>query len=364
MEATKQRNQGIDILKILSAFMIVLLHYLGYSDNLRSATASSQSLFYISNLIEAFCICGVNVFVIVSCYINIRSMKTEASSGLGRALHAWTQTIFITIPLGIILLITRLADFAISDVAQSVFPFSARAYWFVSAFICFSLLVPFLNRIIAKIEVRSLAAITAILVVVYSFIPTLFGFFGWKEVQNGYSLAWFVTLYFCTALLIKSKFEEKLSCRVSMLIYLLSSLTVFASVVVLQKFGVGVYETYIISNYASVPVLIQSLALVNIFTHINVHIKGAVPTKLVSFAAEGTLLSYVIHMHPMLKQIYVKHQISQYYPKQILPYLLLAIAFGIVICIVGAVVYRIIKRPVRAVSDYMMKLIKRIFKSA
>ena len=65
MENSK-RAVGLDILKTVAAIMIIVLHYNGYSGNLMPSTVSNYGLFVISNLMESFCICGVNVFVIIS----------------------------------------------------------------------------------------------------------------------------------------------------------------------------------------------------------------------------------------------------------------------------------------------------------
>ena len=112
----KQRLAGLDVLKIISAIMIVMLHYLGYSDNLLIKSAQSRELFIAANLLEAFCICGVNVFVIISCYISIKANKTSIKSGISRAVSVWVQTICITIPLAAILLVTGIAKFSFGDI--------------------------------------------------------------------------------------------------------------------------------------------------------------------------------------------------------------------------------------------------------
>ncbi len=242
MEKAKKSERiiGLDILKIISAIMVVILHYCGYSGNLMIGTAQTSGLFFASNFIEAFSICAVNVFVIITCYINVTSGKTDLKEGVGKAVHLWVQTIVITVPIAIILLAFGISELN-SGIISSVFPFSAKAYWFITTFICFNLFLPLLNRSVAALSDRSLRYLAAVLVLICSVIPTFFEIFGWNEVQNGYSLIWFVTLYYCTAALLRLDFLKKIPTWLHACIYFFSSLIIFFSVVLLEKIGGGGY---------------------------------------------------------------------------------------------------------------------------
>ena len=82
----KNQLVGLDLLKIISTLMIVALHYIGYSGNLTTASAGTKPLFLTANLMESFFICGVNVFVIISCYLSIKRCDKYALSGVKRAI--------------------------------------------------------------------------------------------------------------------------------------------------------------------------------------------------------------------------------------------------------------------------------------
>lgn len=307
----KERIVGIDILKVVAAIMIVALHYCGYSDNLMAATAKSRELFYAANLLEAFCICGVNVFVIITCYIGINSNKTEIKSGILKATSVWAQTILITVPLAVVLLGLGIVDIHFGAL-RCFLPFSARSYWFVSTFICFSMILPLLNKSIQFLDNRTLTYLTLFLVTTYSVLPTFFEIFDWTEVDRGYTLVWFVTLYYCTAWILKSQLYKKISSRLSNCTYVACSLIVFASVVIIEKI-LGESENYIIRNYASIPVLLQSFSL--FFCFLSIRSNNKKPNKLFSVLAQGSLMNYIIHMHPESKMLYSDISIEQHYPK-------------------------------------------------
>lgn len=341
--------------------MIVALHYLGYSNNLMIATAQNRGFFLISNLLKSFCICGVNVFVIITSYISINSNRTLVKDGLSRSLNVWVQTALVTIPLAVIILLTGLVDFNFSAI-RCFLPFTAKAYWFVTTFICFSMILPLLNRIRLFIDVRTLTYLTLSLIVIYSVFGTLFEIFTWKEVQHGYTLIWFVTLYFCTAWILKFEFHKRIPTWFSGCSYLFCSLVIFSSVVLIEALG-GVFsgkENYIIQNYASLPIFLQSFALFLCFIKIKVEGKSK---NVFSFLAQGSLMSYILHMHPLIKEIYENISIEQFYPKSIFFYIVFCFVTAISVFLIAVILYHLLKKIINKLSGVLLHLIERFIHS-
>ena len=363
MIGKKQRLVGLDILKILSAIMIVVLHFNGYSGNLLIKSAQTRELFITANLLEAFCICSVNVFVIISCYISIKATKVSVEDGIYSAFFVWVQTICVTVPLAVILLVVGVAEFSFSDLLRSVLPFSTRTYWFITTFVCFRLLLPLLNRSVNAMHSRSLLYLSVVLVLVYSAIPTVFEIFGWQDVQHGYSLVWFITLYYCTAFLVKSNLIKRIPVWISSGAYVISSFLIFLSVLVIWKVG-GVLsgrENYIIRNYASIPVLVQAFSLFLCFTGVNLK-ENTKAENLVSVLASGSLMSYILHMHPMLKTIYGSEEINRLFPTSALPFALCCLVVAVVVFLLGVLVYQVLKKPIQRISDFLADRANRIIR--
>lgn len=333
--------------------MIIVLHYNGYSGNLLLSTAANHSLFAVANLLESFCICGVNVFVIVSCYLSIKSMKTDIESGIKRFVSVWDQTIIVTVPLALILLAIGMAKFSVKDVLSSVLPFSTRAYWFITTFMCFSLLLPFLNRSVKALSVSSLLYISCALIFIFCVNPTFFELFGWNDVQHGYSLAWFVTLYYCTAFFVKSQWYQKVPAWAFGVGYAICSFLLWASVLVIGRIGpLSGYANYFIRNYASVPIFIQSFALVFAFLRLDIKISSK-ENSTPSILASGSLMSYILHMHPLLKQFYTRINIGVFYPKSLPMYILGCMVISVSIYLLGVFVYNVLKPSIVKLSDYV-----------
>lgn len=354
-----KRHPGMDLLRILSAMMIVALHFCGYSENLLIATASSRGLFVSANIIEALCICGVNIFVMVACYNNIHSAHTEINNGIKRLSKLWVQTIMVTIPLGVVLFTFFARDASIISVLQSIIPITTRGYWFITAFAGLCLLFPLLNRVSANASNSTLAAIAGVLLLVYSAIPTFCELFGFVEVQHGYSLVWFVTIYFCIAVYVR--FEKKIALPkfIGFVGYISMSAVIAGSVVMLERILRGGNftgnENYIIRNYASIPVALQAFCL--FFACAGIRFRSHTFKAFLVFLANGSLLSYLLHMHPILKEIYLKYSIADYFPVSSVLFIISCVCASCVVPLFGALLYKVIERPVAVISTKISEVI-------
>lgn len=71
-QLTVKRNYGIDALKIVSMFMIVILHTLGHGGILSSVSIFSGK-YYAAWLMEIAAYCAVNCYALISGYVGINS---------------------------------------------------------------------------------------------------------------------------------------------------------------------------------------------------------------------------------------------------------------------------------------------------
>ena len=81
------RNYGVDIARLTSMFMVVLLHNLGQGGLLDWTFASPRSFVYVT--IENFAIVAVNVFALISGYLSSGRPITPR-----RALSLWGCAFF------------------------------------------------------------------------------------------------------------------------------------------------------------------------------------------------------------------------------------------------------------------------------
>ena len=68
----KERNKGIDILRILSMYMVVILHILSRGSGLlTNLTPPGSVAWNLAWFLEIACYCAVNCFILITGYLMI-----------------------------------------------------------------------------------------------------------------------------------------------------------------------------------------------------------------------------------------------------------------------------------------------------
>lgn len=229
---TTERNSRIELLRIICMLMIVTYHYAIYG-------FYSQDLVYSPNksFVELLSLggqFGVSVFVLISGYYMVDQKYSfrKFSVFLGQL---WFYT------LGSLLLFSTV--FSSSGLvtreilSMSLLPISKGHYWFATSYFVLMLLSPYLNCFIKNAGRRQLLAAIAVLLLVYTLLPTLFDIY----LSNGSTIARFITLYLSAGYIRLYGREEGSGCRVHRRIFLcllaLSFAWVLLSNFLWQRFG-------------------------------------------------------------------------------------------------------------------------------
>lgn len=182
------RDNNIELLRIVLMFMIVLLHMISHGlDFIPSLIKETYNpkidLFHI--IAFSFSIIGVNCFVFISGFYGI---KFKVSS----LINFEKQAIFTSLFILVILLLLSFHN-GYRFIIQSFFPVLSNYWWFLSTYILLFLLSPFINAGIEKLEKKDFQ-----LIVILFFILNCFGGYIWGTFNSnsGYSIFNFIFLYF------------------------------------------------------------------------------------------------------------------------------------------------------------------------
>lgn len=182
-----QRQSNIELLRIIAITMVLILHY--NLHGLHPDILSGNSVFSWSSLdghlIESFCICAVNVFVMISGYFAI---KLSVKSVLNLYIRCF-----------IIGLLTYLAyalitgeSISLSAIGGRLLAFTHNHWWFVISYLGLMAISPILNAGCVAISKKTYLCILAMLSVAIVY----FGWYKYLEMTyNGYSLIHFIYLY-------------------------------------------------------------------------------------------------------------------------------------------------------------------------
>lgn len=215
---SRERNTGIELLRIVAILFVVTLHVMGQGGVFIAAGVNAQSANNVAAVtFEIGAFGAVNLFALVSGFVALRSKWATK-----KWLKMWAMVAFWGVVMVLIIhkvpslfeVFNRVLRFLIpaarqdfeaytvvgKDYIDALLPLSAKQYWYFNMYTLLFLLMPLLNRAIAAVSRRKLALICAAAVVgisVYGLLPQFRGqadadVFG---TGGGYSSMWLVILY-------------------------------------------------------------------------------------------------------------------------------------------------------------------------
>ncbi len=123
-----QRNVGIDLIRIISMFMVVLLHVIGTS-NLIDKTQVFSLNYSVLKFMTAMSSCAVDCFALVTGYIYF-DMEFKYS----RIINLWFEVLFYTISITLLFLFFLPDCVGFRQIVRIFFPVIGSWYWYFNAF--------------------------------------------------------------------------------------------------------------------------------------------------------------------------------------------------------------------------------------
>lgn len=207
----KTRNSNIELLKILALFLITIQHVLTSTNiNFECSTYDFPTVFLA--LFRYSGIVGNIIFVICSSWFLIDSKNSSKK----KIFYLVTDTFIISI-IWLIFMLIIYHDLHIKWIIKSFFPLIFKNNWFISCYILFYLLHPFLNVIINKLSNVEHFRILCVLVIIYCMVQFI--------VSNSFfynELIGFIVIYFVVSYLKKYCIKFQNSIKANVIILFLS----------------------------------------------------------------------------------------------------------------------------------------------
>jgi len=192
----KKRMANMELLRILSMMMVVMLHYLDKGGVLPELTGMLSVNGYAAWILETLSIAAVNVYMLISGFFLV-----ESSFKCGRLLQILVQVLFYSLLLPILLLwfgILDFGDITLFRILHYVLPTQMKHYWFVTAYVTMYLFSPILNiavRNMSKIQLKiTLVLLLCFFSVSKSILPVRL-----EMDAKGYDGLWFICVYLTAA---------------------------------------------------------------------------------------------------------------------------------------------------------------------
>lgn len=284
----REREYGIDALRIISMFMVVVLHMLGNGGILDTAECLSAN-YSVAWLLELFAFCAVNCYGLISGYVGLRAKYRYSN-----IMTLWLQVAFYTIGITFVFYFFRPEWVTFDRIKAAFLPVFSYQYWYFSAYFALFFIIPVLNIVVEKLPKKNLRAVIISVLLLFSVLQVGFGCDVFT-VGNGYSTIWLAVLYVLGAYFKKYEILKKFKPIQCLLIYLLCVLITWGSKLYMEYAGIGLSD--ILVNYLSPTMVLAGVSLFAFFIHIR---PGLIGSKIISKLSPLAFGVYLIHVHPFV----------------------------------------------------------------
>lgn len=297
----KKRMANMELLRILSMMLVIVLHFLGKSGVLTPLTEQTLSARGITAwILESFAIVAVNVYMLISGYF-----LAESTFRGKRLVDLVAQLLFYSVGIwGLAALTGRLpaGGLSVYDTFQIFFPVAKEHYWFMTAYIFMYLFAPFLAAGVARLTKRQFHVLLLLLLFWFCLLKSVLPV-RLETDRNGYDCLWYLCVFLVAAYIRRyglGFLQGKCRCLV---LYLLCCAGIAGEAFALRflylKTGKLSDMLGISYEYNHVLVLLGAVALFCLF--LQLRIKEGWFSKAVCRIAPLTLGVYLLHEHRLLR---------------------------------------------------------------
>lgn len=301
-----KRNYGIDLLRIVSMYMVVVLHVLGRG-GIVDYTEPFSVFYGLAWMLEITCYCAVNCYALISGYVGI-----DSDYKISRIAKLWGRVFFYSVGITVLFYLYNKELVTGNDWLNAFFPIMRKHYWFFTAYFLMYLCVPVLHHILNTMPQKQLKNWLLSILLFVSVLQTLFT----KDVfqtNNGFSVLWLTILYIIGGYIKRYGFMQQKSPKWFAMIFVLSTAIIWCgeyAVEYIMYMRNGEFHSYnVLLKYISPFVLINAIALVCMFSRVKV---GKICSKIIRVIAPLSFSVYLIHVHLLVWNHIMFHRFQKY----------------------------------------------------
>lgn len=299
---TKQRDSGIELLRILMMLQIIFQHvsqYGGYYKHALALGGKHTLLYWILWLMSR---CPVYMFIVIMGYFLIDATQDSVRK---RILKVYVPMYVYAVAIPIVIRFTGVMIPEKKDYIRGFFPALSRTWYFMTLYLIILILSPYLNKLIHSLTKKEYLMLLAILFFIFSIWNSIAHLKPFDEVigvqkiietEEGKSLYDFIFMYFLGGFLKKYQFRKDgtlLWWRNFM------NLAMFLLLGLLDTFILYLYPSFrAVIGYNDNPlVVLQCIFLFRFFSNLEFH------SEIINIISACNLGIYMLHEHPLLRNI-------------------------------------------------------------
>lgn len=291
-DALLKRRSGLELMRICSMIMVLILHYNSNCGFLNGYGAGH----IVPQLFESLCIIAVNCFVLLTGYFQYKSdFKVK------KLLNLWLEVFFYSVLLFLFDFFVNGKGLETDRLLKTVFPVSTGRFWFISNYFVLLLLTPFINKLISVLTKKEHLKLILISAAVFSVVLCVFGNSVALKFERNYDFIWFIVLYLTGAYL--NKYPPEIKKGKALAVYFGASLITFIS-----KYAIGFLmrvkvfnviftllsggNVRMLETYSSFTSFAAAVSLFIFFSGLEIKSRGL--RKAVNFTAALVLTCYLL----------------------------------------------------------------------
>jgi surface polysaccharide O-acyltransferase-like enzyme len=294
-----RRSVGIDALRVVSMFMVVVLHVLGPGGILGNLPVFSVR-YEGAWLLECGAFCAVNCYGLVTGYVSV-----DGRHKYSRLMSLWAQVAFYTVGITAVFAVFSPVPVQWSGILSAFFPVCTNQYWYFTSYFGLFFFIPVLNHLVHTLPANTMKKLMLTILVVCSVLPSMAG----RDlflVNAGYSMLWLICLYLIGAYLKTYGFPAG-SKRWYLLGYVFCVGGAWLSKLGIERFEMMFKRDILGGNrfisYSSPFILFAAIFLLLFFSQLEC--KSKLLNTCIKLAGPVSFGVYLIHVNPLVWQAWI-----------------------------------------------------------
>lgn len=347
------RNSNIELLRIITMFGVIILHYnneqIGGAFKYASSNHYNLCILYI---LECIFISAVNIFILISGYY----LCSKNNLSISKPCLLIIQVILFRIISYIVFIVIDKEAYSYETIRIKLLPIN----YFVILYVALYILAPFINFLINKISTKSFSVL--VLILLFSVWPTIVDFLipflnnnlsGLSTIsmygsQYGYTIVNFVLMYILGAYIYKANIINKIKNRMLFTFTLL--VLCWITLLAWTKYNLVTQKSLsVVFSYCN-PIVIAS-AILTFMLFIGIKQKN---NRFINILAKGSFSVYLAHTY-FFELIAIDKAASKS-PFVLVTHIIISCLFIYLVCWIISIIYSYIERV------FFSKLLKKLTK--
>lgn len=290
---TDRRNFGIDLLRIVAMFMVVILHILGHGGVLSATTGGKQ---HIAWFFETAAYCAIDCYAIISGFVSYS--EKENPYRYTKFFSFWLQIFTYSFGITLLTFLIKPEIVGINTIIMSSLPVASGRYWYVSAYAGLFFIIPWLNKLMRSCNRKEATCLISVVICVFVVYVTFANYWGdCFTLAGGYSFVWLSILYLVGAWLKKCDITKQIR---NSFFLAGSAICIVFTWLAHEFIPASVFGIFV--NYTSFTIVFVAISLVSVFSKLHF---GPKSSKVIAFFAPAAFGVYLIHDNPIVRELFM-----------------------------------------------------------